>query len=120
MRVFENKVLRRIFGPRREEIRREWRTYIVRGLLTCTVLLTTYYSTIKSIIMRSADHVAEIRTEEVYTKFWWGKLREELEKKGFYGRIILTWIFLKWYVGHGWIDLVEDRARWLSLVNEGS
>jgi len=25
LRVFENRVLRRIFGPKRDEIRREWR-----------------------------------------------------------------------------------------------
>jgi hypothetical protein len=25
MRVFENRVLRRIFGPRRKEVNREWR-----------------------------------------------------------------------------------------------
>jgi hypothetical protein len=25
LRVFENKVLRRIFGPRRDEVSREWR-----------------------------------------------------------------------------------------------
>jgi hypothetical protein len=26
LRVFENKVLRRIFGPKRDEVTREWRT----------------------------------------------------------------------------------------------
>jgi hypothetical protein len=26
LRVFENRVLRRIFGPKREEVTREWRT----------------------------------------------------------------------------------------------
>ena len=26
MRVFENRLLRRIFGPKRDEITREWRT----------------------------------------------------------------------------------------------
>jgi hypothetical protein len=25
LRVFENRVLRRIFGPKRDEVRREWR-----------------------------------------------------------------------------------------------
>jgi hypothetical protein len=25
LRVFENRVLRRIFGPKREEVTREWR-----------------------------------------------------------------------------------------------
>jgi hypothetical protein len=43
-----------------------------------------------------------------------------LEEVGVYGRIILRWIFWKWDAGLGWIDLVEDRARWRSLVNAGS
>jgi hypothetical protein len=35
---------------------------------------------------------------EVYSGFWWGKLRERdhLEDLGVDGRIILRWIFRKW------------------------
>jgi len=35
------------------------------------------------------------------------------------GRIILKWIFQKWDWGGGmdWIDLDQDRDRWLALVN---
>jgi len=36
LRVFENRVLRRIFGSKREEIKREWRNYIIRSLMICT------------------------------------------------------------------------------------
>jgi hypothetical protein len=38
LRVFENKVLRRIFGPKRDEVTGEW-----RRLHTYSVLLTKYY-----------------------------------------------------------------------------
>jgi hypothetical protein len=31
LRVFENRVLRRIFGPRRKEVTGEWRSYIMRS-----------------------------------------------------------------------------------------
>jgi hypothetical protein len=31
LRVFENRVLRRIFGPRRDEVTGEWRSYIMRS-----------------------------------------------------------------------------------------
>jgi hypothetical protein len=44
---------------------------------------------------------------EVYTRFWWGNLRERenLEDPGIYGRIILRWIFRKWDVG-AWTGLI--------------
>jgi hypothetical protein len=41
-----------------------------------------------------------------------------LEDPGIDGRIILRWIFRKWDGGGmDWIDLDEDRDRWLVLVN---
>jgi hypothetical protein len=33
LRVSENRVLRRIFGPRRDEVRREWKKLTLRSLL---------------------------------------------------------------------------------------
>jgi hypothetical protein len=35
LRVFENKVLRRIFGPEREEVVGAGEDYIMRGFITC-------------------------------------------------------------------------------------
>jgi len=34
--VFENRVLRRIFGPKRDKVKGEWKNYIMRSLMTCT------------------------------------------------------------------------------------
>jgi hypothetical protein len=34
VRVFENGVLR-IFGPKKDELTREWRNYIMRSLMIC-------------------------------------------------------------------------------------
>jgi len=35
--VFENRVLRRSFGTKRDEVTREWReNYIIRSLMICT------------------------------------------------------------------------------------
>jgi hypothetical protein len=31
LRVFENRVLRRIFGPKRDQVTGEWRNYIMRN-----------------------------------------------------------------------------------------
>jgi hypothetical protein len=40
LRLFENRVLRRIFGPKREEVVGGWRRledYIIRSFITCTL-----------------------------------------------------------------------------------
>jgi len=36
MRVFENRVLRRIFGLKRDEVTGEGENYIMRSLMICT------------------------------------------------------------------------------------
>jgi PAS domain-containing protein len=37
MRVFENRVLRRIFGPKRDEVMGDWRKLHNKKLITCTL-----------------------------------------------------------------------------------
>jgi len=36
LRVFENRVLRRVFGPKRDEVTGEWRKLHNRNLVICT------------------------------------------------------------------------------------
>jgi len=36
LRLFENMMLRRILGPRMDEVTGEWRNYIMRSLMICT------------------------------------------------------------------------------------
>jgi hypothetical protein len=62
LRVIENRVLRRIFGPKRDEVTGEWRK------LHNEDLRDLYYSPsiiriIKSRRMRWADHVARMRAK---------------------------------------------------------
>jgi len=35
--VFENRVLRRIFGPKRKKVVRSWRRLHSEGFITCTL-----------------------------------------------------------------------------------
>jgi hypothetical protein len=37
LRVFENRVLRRIFGPRRDEVTGQWKNYIMGSLIICAL-----------------------------------------------------------------------------------
>jgi hypothetical protein len=36
LRLFENRVLRRIFGPKRDEVTEECRKFIMRSFMICT------------------------------------------------------------------------------------
>ena len=103
LRVFENRVLRRIFGPKRDGVTGEWRKLHNEELnyLYCSPNIVRV---IKSRKMRCAGHVARMEGE-VCTKFWWGNLRE----RDHWGdqdvdKITLRRIFKKWkwVVGTGW------------------
>ena len=99
LRVFENRVLRRIFGPKRDEVTGEWRKLHyeeLHGLYSPNTVRV-----IKSIKVRWAEHVAHMGIEEVYTGFCWGnpRGRDHLEDRVVDGRIILRWIFRKWDMG---------------------
>jgi hypothetical protein len=37
LRVFENRVLRRIFGPKRDGVARSGENYIMRSLMICII-----------------------------------------------------------------------------------
>ena len=56
----------------------------------------------------------------MHTGFWWGGVKKGgcLEDLGVDGKIALKWNFEKFdTVGADWIDLVEDRNRWLAFVD---
>jgi hypothetical protein len=89
LRVFENRVLRRIFGPKREEDG-SWRklhNYELHSLYSAPNIVRV----IKSRRMRWAGHVA--RMGEVFTGFWLEgpKARDHWEDLGVGGRITLRW-----------------------------
>jgi hypothetical protein len=87
--VFEIRVLRRIFRPKRDEVTGEWRR------LHKEEVYDLYSSPNMIRVMRWAGHVARMGKREVHTGFLWGVLREgdHLGDPGIDGRIILKWLF---------------------------
>jgi len=113
LRVLENRVLRRIFGPGRDEVTGEW------GRLHNEELNDLYSSpnivrVIKSRRMRWAGHVARMGEERGCIWSWWGNRREgdHWGDLGVDGRIILERISRRWNVcvwtGLGWPRIETD------------
>jgi hypothetical protein len=117
--VFDNKVLRRIFGPKRDEVTGEW------SKLHNEELHNLYSSPdiirqVKSRRMRWAGHVARMGEERKVYKVLVGKP----EGKRLLGRPRRTWedgirmdlreIGLR---GVDWIRLSQDRDRWRAIVS---
>ena len=75
LRVFENKMLRSIFGPKRDEVTGEWRK-LHNEELNDLYSSPSIFRVIKSRIMMWAGHVAPMGVGESYSGFWWGNLRE--------------------------------------------
>ena len=59
MRVFENRVLRRVFGPKRDEVTGEWRKLHNEELIDM-YSLPNIVRVVKSRRMRWAGHVARM------------------------------------------------------------
>jgi len=84
-------VLRRIFGPKKDDIIREWikqHNEELNDLYPSPNIIQM----IKSRRMRWVEHVAHMGGE-VYAGFWWGNLREtdHLENTCIDGRIFRKW-----------------------------
>jgi hypothetical protein len=98
LRVFENRVLRRIFGPKRDEVKGEWRKLHNENLNNlCSS--PTIVRVIKSRRVRWAGHVARMgEGRVVYRVLMWENLRERGQwgDPSVDGRIILRRIFRKW------------------------
>jgi len=119
LRVFENIVLRRIFGPRRDEVAGEWRR-LHNEELSDLYSSPNIVRVIKSRRKRWAGHVARMGEERgVYRvllgkpegkrpmgrprRRWVDNIRMDLQKVG--------------CVYMDWIELAQDRDRWRTLVS---
>ena len=119
LRVFQNMVLRRIFGPRRDEVTGEWRR-LHNEELNDLYSSPNIVRVIKSRKMRWVGHVARIGEEGLYRV-----LVGKPEGKRPLGRPRRRWVDnIKMdlqEVGCGymdWIGLAQDRDRWRTLVSK--
>ena len=117
--MFENRALRRIFRPTRDEVTGEWRKLHKEELndLYCSPNIVRV---IKSRRMRWAGHVARIGERKGVYRVLLGKL----DGKRPLGRSRRSWEnYIKLdlqEVGCGymdWIDLAQDKDRMRALVN---
>jgi hypothetical protein len=119
LRVFENMVLRRIFGLRRDEVTGEWRRLHSEELndLYCSPSIVRV---MKSRRMKWVEHVARMgEGRGVYRV-----LVEKPEGKRPMGRLRRRWVdnigmdFQEVGCGYvDWIGLAQDRDTWRTLVS---
>ena len=118
LRVFENRVLRRVFGPKRDELTGEWRK-LRNEELNDLYSLPNIVRVVKSRRMRSVGHVAHMGEDRGVHRVlmgkpegkrplgrprrrWEGNIKMDLQEVG---------------GGHGdRMELAQDRYRWGALV----
>jgi hypothetical protein len=117
--VFENRVLRRIFGQKRDEVTGEWRK-LHNEELRNLYSLPSIIRIIKSKRIRWVGHVARMEAKRNAYRL----LVEKPEGKRPLGRPRRRWVDnIRMDLGEvGWSDvdcfgLAQDRNRWRALVN---
>ena len=117
--MFENMVLGRILGPRRDEVTGEWKS-LHNEELNDLYSSPNIVRVIKSRIMRWAGHVARIGEDRGVCRVLAGKP----EGRRPLGRPRRRWVdnirMDLQEVGCGymdWIGLTQDRVRWRTLVS---
>jgi len=108
LRVFENMALRRIFGPRRNEVTEEWRR-LHNEELNDVYSSPNIVRVIKSRRMRWAGHVAHMDEERGCIGSWWGNRIEGDHWRRWMDNIRMD----LQEVGCGymdWIGLAQDRT----------
>jgi hypothetical protein len=119
LRVFENRVLRRVFGAKRVGVTGEWRK-LHNEELNDLYSLPNIVRVVKSRRMRWAGHVAGIGEEREVHRVLVGKPKEKRPLR----RPRRRWednikVGVE-EVGGGrgdWMELAQDRDRWRALVS---
>jgi hypothetical protein len=115
--MFENRVLRGIFGPKSDEVTGEWKNLIMRSFIICTPH-PILFGWIKSRIMRWAGHVVRMGRKEACIGFWWETLKERAQwgDPGVDGKVVLEILGSRMW-GMNWFELAQYRKGWPALVN---
>ena len=115
----ENMVLRRIFGPRRDEVTGEWRR-LRNEELNDLYSSHNIVRVIESRRMRWAGHVARMGEKRGVYRVLVGKP----EGKSLLGRPRRRWVDnIRMYLQEvecgymDWLGLAQDRNRWRTLVS---
>jgi hypothetical protein len=113
-----NRVLRRIFGPKRDEVTGDWRK-LHNGELHSLYSSPDITRQIKSRIMGWAGHVARMGEGRNVYRVLVGKpeAKGHLEDQGVDGRMGSKWTLGRLVGGAECIHLVQDRDRWRAVVN---
>jgi hypothetical protein len=117
LRVFKNRVLRRIFGPKREEVTGEWRKLHNEELND--LYSSPNIRSIKSRMMKWVERVAHMGDIRGAYRNFVGKpeARRPLgrPRRRWDDNIKMDHQKVGWDIE--WIDLVQDRDRYTALVN---
>jgi hypothetical protein len=103
LRVFESRVLRRVVGPKRDEVTGAWRK-LHNEELNNLYSLPNIVQLVKSRRIEMGRMWREWGRKEGCTRCWWGNLRERRcwGDPDVEGTIILRWMFRKGVVRTEW------------------
>jgi hypothetical protein len=115
LRVFENRVLRRIFGPKKDED--GWRRKLHNDEFHSLYSSPNINKVTKSKRLRWAGYVARMVEGRGVTGFWMGgpKRRDHWKDLGVGERITLRCTL--GVDGTNWIRLAQDTIRWRAFEN---
>jgi hypothetical protein len=117
--VFENRVLRRIFGPKRDEVTGEDRK-LHNEELHDLYSSPSIIRMVKARRIRLAGHVARMREKKNEYRLLVGKPERTRPlgrpRRRWLDNIRMDLVELGWG-DVNWIDLAQDRDRWRALVN---